>query len=102
MSFLDVMNDDLKNVLDAEFSEDITITSGTNSVTVKGFFDKSFTEVDPETTVPVLSSNPRVVVFESDVPFKVPQGSKVITRGKTYTVIKPKKTGDGGLALYLE
>jgi hypothetical protein len=103
MSMLDVMDDDIKNMLNAEFSESIIITSGSSSVTISGFYDKGFLQVDPDTSLPVLSVKPRVLVYVSDVTVNLVQGETTITaRGKTWTYTKKRLNGDGSMALYLE
>lgn len=93
---------DFKAILNGEFAEEITISNGANSVTIRGIFDKTFQMVDPDSQAVMISSKPRVTIWKSDVPFTVKQGHSVTARSRTYKIREPQDEGEGAVTLYLE
>lgn len=63
--------------------------------------DKEFLEVDPDTGVPIQSTDPRIGLRESTLPRQPEQGDKVIMRGQTYRVIDSRTDGQAGVELSL-
>ncbi len=86
---------DFQAILTAEFAQDITLTGSGDPVTVQGIFDETYQEVDPETGAIVMSSNPRVMLWASEIPAGFVQGSSVVVNGHTYKArtIEPDAQG---------
>lgn len=103
MSFLDVIAAEHKMMLVSEFSREVTITSGDDTVTVRGLFDDTFEIIDPETRTRVLSDDARVTVWEADIPFSVKKSGITITiGGKDYKLRIWEPDNQGGITLYLD
>lgn len=103
MSFLDTLAADHHMMLVSEYSHEVTITVGENSVTVRGLFDDIFEIVDPETNTRVISTDSRVTVWESDVPFSLRnRGAVVRINGKDYRLRIWEPDNQGGITLYLD
>ena len=102
MNFKEAIGSDFKDILNGEFSEDLTISDGVTTVTVKGLFDSTYQQIDPDTNAIVISSKPRATLFLNDVAFKLKQGLVVVIKGKTYKIREVQPDGEGSAVLYLE
>lgn len=93
---------DYKAMLNGVLAKDFTISNGSQSVAVRGLFDEHYETVDPETHVAVMSSNPRLTLFKSDVPFAIKQGITVSDGTRTWRVHEPMPDGEGAVILILK
>lgn len=100
----DVMVADFEKMLQAEFAEDVTITTpGHNPLTVKAIYDKTYQMVDPESQSTVLSTRPRVTVASGLVTFPITKmQTTVLARGKTWRVREKQDDDEGATTLCLE
>lgn len=92
---------DYKAMLSSEFSEFVIIDG---LLSVSGIFDETYQMVDPNTGLTVMSTKPRVTIFEDDVqnhPLKVGT-TRIEARGKLYRLIDKQPDGQGGTTLYLD
>jgi hypothetical protein len=80
--------DDLMNDLDEtffnpdDFGEEVTLTRGNNSVTMRGLFDAPGLSEDVG-EVSVIAHEPRLFVRSSDLPDSKPRKDDVFTLGST-------------------
>ena len=102
MDFKAQKDSDFKSMINGEFADDMTITDGENTAEVKGIFDETYQEIDPETNAVVMSKKPRATLFLNDVAFKIKQGCGLAIRSKTYKVREIQPDGEGSATLYLE
>ena len=97
------MEAEFEKMLQGEFSEPVTFTTGAESVTVQAVYDKTFQMVDPETGATVLSTRPRVTVARSLVPFSIVRTQTLVTaRGKTWRVREKQDDDEGSLTIHLD
>lgn len=99
--FRAVIEEDFKAMLNGEFSEEVIISNGTTSQTVKGVFDNTYQIVDPSTQAVMISGKPRVTIWKADVPFTVKQGQSVTARNRTYKIVDIQDDKEGAVTLYL-
>lgn len=98
-----VMVDEFEKLLQAEFAENVAITTGAQSVTVRAVFERTYLTVDPDTQATVQSDSPRVIVARGLIPFAIQKRiSTVVARGTEYLVRQPENDDEGALLLYLE
>lgn len=101
-----VFDDELKSMMEGEFSEDVTLETPSIDIDTAGIFDETYETIDPDTGAIVMSPNPRVSLFSKEVlavVAKIEQGWKVVVRGKRYSIKNdPKDDGAGIIILELK
>lgn len=95
-----VFDDELKNMMEGEFSEDFALETPFSNFTVKGFFDQTYEQVDPDTGAIIVSNSPRISVYSVELLAqieKVEEGWIVIARGKRYRIKDPPHDDGAGI-----
>ena len=92
--FLTRVAKDAKAIMNAEFSEPMTIGNGTLSVDIRGIVDMTHQEVDMQTQTVVMSIKPRISIYAPDVPFPLMAGNTVRLRGASYVIRDVEQQGD--------
>jgi len=86
-----------------EFAEPITVTPTASgpAFAVNAIFDRESQEVDPDTSIPVISENPVARIQESDLPSPIEKGDEATVRTVIYLIIKAEPDGVGTIKLFL-
>ncbi len=101
--FRELLDSDYREMIEGDFSESVTISDGAGQeASIRGLFEKSYLEVNPDTGAAVMSTKPRVSVWPSGIAFTIRQGHTVMAGGKSYRVRELQPDGQGCVVLYLE
>ncbi len=103
--FLGQVQSDFEMICGAEYSEVVTFSDGTTSVTLTGLFDAASAHFDPESQSHVINEAARITVAETSTDFDLRRpGLQVQVRGSSYKVRKSdwEYDGLGQLILYLD
>ena len=106
--FLADLDKETRSIIGGEFAETASFTFPF-TFDIEGIFDETYLEVDPETGVEVMSSNPRLTVAQSELEELAGQeieqdpadAWELIVRGSKYFVKRPMADGTGMLVLDL-
>lgn len=103
---MSVFDDELKSIIDGEFSEIIILETPYLNIETRGLYDETYEMYDPETGASILSQNPRVILYANDILeriTKIEQFWKVIARSKRFSITNaPKDDGNGLIVLELK
>ncbi len=84
------------------FGVSVVYIRGPECVSVIGVFDKNYVSVDPETGVPVQSTDPILGVREQDLPGgEAKRGDTVTIDSVQYRVVDVQQDSEGGAKLIL-
>lgn len=100
-----VFDDELKSMIEGEFSESITLETPFVNIDTVGFFDETYEQIDPETGALVMSNNPRASIYSKDaltVVDKIEEGWILIARGKRYRIKTVNNDGAGIITMELK
>jgi hypothetical protein len=89
---------DLKSIMEGEFSESLILETPSHEITFDGFFETTFLMIDSETGMPVLSKNPRASFYEDEivaVTGPIEEGWFITARGIKYRIKSPQPDGEG-------
>lgn len=104
MSLADEMANDLENVffnID-DFAVLCTYSPvGGTSYPVHVIFDKAFSSVNMEGTIPVASTSPMAKLRESELQAAPAPGDMLIISGNSYRILEPEPDGHGIMVLRL-
>jgi len=98
-------NDELKQMIEGEFSESIILETPSVSITTSGIYDQIYEQVDPETGAVVMSNNPRVSIYSVEILeaiTEIEEGWIVIARGKRHRIKTVQNDGAGIIILELK
>ena len=105
MGFKDDLESDIDEVFlnASEFAEVITITPTASgpAFNTNAIFDREHQEVDPDTSIPVISENPLVRIQESDLPSPIEKGDEVTARSIVFKIYDVQPDGVGTVKLFL-
>lgn len=97
-----LLQNDIEDVCLSDFGETVTVTDGVTSHPVKCLWRESYLEVDPDTRVPIISQEPKVIFAKDSLPFEPGPVMRIVRGDKMYSVIKPvEKQDNGSVVLYL-
>ena len=103
MNFLDNIANETQMMVTSEYAQEVTITVGDNTATVRGLFDDTCEIVDPETKIRVLTDDARVTIWENHVPFSVRSTSGIVTiDGVNYKIRVWEPDNEGLITIYLD
>lgn len=100
-----VFDDELKSMMEGEFSESFTLEAPSLDIETEGIFDESYETIDPETGAVVLSNTPRASIFSKEiltVVNKIEEGWILIARGKRYRIKSVNNDGAGIIIMELK
>ena len=100
-----MLNDLANRVLAAGVSvmgEPITLTRGGTAHSLKGLFQESFKQMDPDTGFPVTTLQPVVSIARYDLSIEPKVGDLIAARGVSYRVRDIQSDGHTGLQLMLQ
>ncbi len=101
--FRDSLDKEFRSMLSGEFADDAIVRASLEVVVrVRGIYDNTYLEIDPNTGATVASKKPRLTVFLGDVSFEVRQGHIVTVSGRAYRVRDIQPDGLGSASLYLD
>lgn len=99
---MSVFDDELKNMMEGEFSEDFTLETPFTTISLSGFFDQTYEQVDPDTGAVIMSNSPRVSVYAVDLLSqvdRVEEGWILNARGKRYRIKNPPHNDGAGILI---
>ncbi len=107
MGFKDDLKTDLTNTFfnKTEFAEDegtviITHAAG-GSYEIAAIYDNQYESVDPNTGVPMMSTNPVIRINENELQQDIAKGDTVLVRGTNYKMYEPQPDGVGTILVEL-
>ncbi|MBU1040053.1 MAG: hypothetical protein KKF77_03005 [Proteobacteria bacterium] len=65
------------------------------SVTLKGFYDEAYQEVDPHSRMSIGSTGPAVHLRSTDLPEYPAETDRLVIRSRTFRITLPKPDGQG-------
>ena len=84
------------------FGVPVVYVRGPVSLGIRGIYDKNYVSVDPETGVPIQSTDPMLFVMAEDLPDGIAKkGDRVTVDENTYTVQARPPDSEGGIVLML-
>lgn len=109
MAFLDTIADDLQAMLEGEWSETVTIDTGTTTHTGQGVFDLTYQEVNLQTGLKSQNKTPRIGLYGptwqdelgvSEITDKISANWTYTIRGVNYKSKEVKPDGTGWVMVY--
>jgi hypothetical protein len=103
MVWADTVDRALKTAIGA-FKSSATYTRAlapSSPIVLNGVFDVPHQSVDPQTGVPVQSTQPRFGIRLADLPAVPASGDQLVRAGVTYRVLEVEEDGQGGAELIL-
>ena len=100
-----MLNDLANRALKAGISvmgEPITLTRGGTAYPLKGLFQETFKQMDPDTGFPVTTLQPLVSLAKADLDFTPKVGDLIAARGVNYRIRDIQSDGHTGLELMLQ
>jgi len=82
--FLSQVKSDFEAICGGDFSEEVTVSDGTDTVSLRGLFDASYEVFDPDTNSRVIHEQPRITLAETATPYNLRRNLTFTVRGKTY------------------
>jgi len=98
-------NDELKQMIEGEFSESIILETPSVSISTTGLYDQIYEQIDPETGAVVMSNNPRVSIYSVEILeaiTEIEEGWIVVARGKRHRIKNVQNDGAGIIILELK
>lgn len=95
-------DDELKTMMEGEFSEEMTLETPSVDIETRGIFDLTFEMIDPDTGATIMSDHPRASIFSKEVLAvisEIDEGSILVVRGKRYRVKTPVHDDGAGIII---
>jgi len=108
------VDSDVKMMLSSEFAESVMITfhDGVDDITIntQGIFDETYEQIDQGSGSIVMSTNPRVTIFEKEIEENymrkiendIRENWQVKVRNVNYRIKSPQRDGTGVVMLELK
>ena len=100
---MSVFDDDLKYMIQGEFSQEIIVSKGGVDITTSGIFDNSSMENEQNgNMLKNIKKDPRVIVLASDITFDVDEDVSITVDGKTWRAMRSEPDDTGSLVIRLK
>lgn len=90
--------EDLKSIMEGEFSEDLTLETPSHVIDFQGFFELTYEQIDPETGAYIMSKNSRASFYQTEIVAitgEIQEDWFITARGKKYRIKSPQPDGEG-------
>jgi hypothetical protein len=89
---------DIKSIMEGEFSEALILETPSHEISFNGLFEKTYEQIEPETGAVIMSKTPRASFFEDEIVAivgEIKEDWTITARGKKYRITSPQSNGDG-------
>ena len=98
-----VFDDDLKNIIQAEFAVSIVVSRGSDSVATTGLYANPTIEDENQSrnSYKTRKRDAYVTLYKDDVDFAIDENCSVTVNGVTYSVRRVEPDDDGSIVVRL-